>query len=126
MTPRFVSIFDLAKVPGAIGIIQRNNQAEVDHLLDSLGFDTKLGVTYEDVWHRPLTATTNEPQFGVRICGYEKTSPDWLKSGNASWEVLTENIDVSLRDDLISLGQQSNFTDSIIQHISGGQKGEEG
>lgn len=125
MIPRSVSVFDLARQPGAVGVIQRNSKEEIDNLLWQLGFDTKYGYEFNDCWHRPLSAKTNEPQYGVRIEGVERSDQEWLESPHSSWEAKTENIDVSLRDDLISLGQQSNFTDSIIKHISGGQKGEE-
>jgi hypothetical protein len=126
MIPRSISVFDLKRVPGAVRIIQNADKEEIDELLWQIGFDPKLGYELNPCLHRPLTAKTNEPVYGIRVEGYERFDPEWLQSENASWDAKVENIDPSLRDDLISMGQQSNFTNSIIEHISGGQKGEEG
>jgi len=118
MTPRQLSVFDLAKVPSAIAIIQRNDPEEVATLLHQYGFDMRMGVEYVDCWHRPLTNKTNQPVYGVRIEGVERVDQEWFKSGNASQEALTENIDPSLRDDLIRMGKQGGsdkvFTDERV------------
>lgn len=123
MVPRSVSIFDIKLIPGAIGIIQRNNKEEVEQLLWQVGFDPKLGFEFVDCLHRPLTAKTNEPVLGVRIEGYERFDHEWLSSDNASWEAKTENIDPELRDDLIAMSQESRNTAFICEHIAN-SKGE--
>lgn len=126
MIPRNVSVFDLAKVPSAVGIIQRNCKEEIDELLWQIGFDPKLGYELNACLHRPLTAKTNEPVYGIRVEGWERSDPEFMKSGFASWENKLEQLDPHLRDDLMSLSKESNFTADICSHISGGQKGEEG
>lgn len=122
MVPRAVSIFDLKLIPGAIGIIQRNNKEEVEQLLWQVGFDPKLGFEFVDCLHRPLTAKTNEPVYGVRIEGYERWDHEWIESDNSSWEAKIQDIDPSLRDDLIAMSRESNNTQEILSHI--GSKGE--
>ena len=116
--PRSLSFLDLAKVPGAISIMQRNNKKEVDNLLWQYGFDTKTGVEYIDCLHRPLTAETNEPVKGILVTGYERIDPEWLASEHCSFEAKLEACeDYGLRDELLAMNKQSNFTDNIISHI---------
>ena len=117
-TPRSLSFVDLASVPGAIGIMQRNNKQEVDNLLWQYGFDTKAGVQYLECLHRPLTADTNEPVKGILITGFERDDQEWLSGEFASFEAKLDACeDYELRDELLAMNKQSNFTDNIISHI---------
>jgi energy-converting hydrogenase Eha subunit F len=118
MTPRHLSIIDLANsVPGAVGIMKRNNKEEVDALLHSLGFCVKMGYTFEECYHRPFTSKTKEPIYGMRIVGFERRDPEWVNSEHCSWENKIEEIDEYLKDDLEAMSKQSNFTADILKHI---------
>ncbi len=118
MVPRVVNLIDLLNtIPGVKGIIERNNKEEIDNLLFPLGFDIKQGWEVEQCLHRPLTAKNNEPVFGVRIVGYERSDPKWLRSEHCTWENKVENSEVELRDELISMSKQSNFTGDLLAHI---------
>ena len=102
MTPRAISFVDLKRIPGAIGIMERNDKKEIETLLEQLGFDIKLGYEINVCHHRALT--TNQPVYGPRIEGYESCSDEWLNSGFASLEARTEAVkDPSLRDALLEM-----------------------
>ena len=102
MTPRNISFTDLAKIPGSIGIMERNNKEEINQLLSQLGFDVRLGYEINICHHRALT--TNQAVYGPRIEGYESTSEEWLNSGNASLEAKMEACtDPTLRDALLEM-----------------------
>ena len=102
MTPRAVSFVDLAKIPGGIAIMQRNNKQEIDNLLEQLGFDLKLGWQLMECLHRPLTS--NQAVFGFRVEGYESCSDEWINSGFASLEARMEAVkDPHLRDALLEM-----------------------
>lgn len=104
MTPRSLSVFDLLKIPGASGVIQRNNKNEIDSLLLQLGFDVKLGYQMVHCLHRPLTS--NKPVDGIRVEGWELMTPEWLASGNASVEARMESCtDYTLREELLKLNK---------------------
>ena len=104
MVPRAISFVDLKCIPGAIGIIERNDEEEIKTLLEQLGFDVRLGYEINVCHHRALT--TNEPVYGPRVEGYESISDEWLKSGNASLEARMEAVDDhSLRDTLVEMSR---------------------
>ena len=104
MVPRSISFVDLKCIPGAIGIMERNNEEEIKTLLEQLGFDMRLGYEVNVCHHRALT--TNEPVYGPRVEGYESISDDWLKSGNASLEAKVEAVaDPHLREALMEMSK---------------------
>lgn len=107
-TPRAISFYDLKKcVPGAIGIMERNDEEEILNLLEQLGFDRKMGYNIEVCYHRALT--TNEPIYGPRITGFESSSEDWIKSGYASAEAILDSCtDNTLRDELVKMNKQGS------------------
>lgn len=122
MVPRSVSFVDLKNsVPGAVGVMERNNHKEVANLLDQLGFDTKLG--WEIVWcnHRPLTE--NEPVYGPRVQGYEKSSDEWKRSNLASDECLTDEIDPTLYSDMVNMSKRANNTAWICDVVKNANSG---
>lgn len=102
MTPRNLSFRDLAKVPGAIKIMQSGSKEEIDNLLYQYGYDIRVGYEIENRYHRPLTS--NEVVYGPYIMGYERQDQEWLNSGFASLEAHTEAVkDPSLRDALLEM-----------------------
>lgn len=102
MTPRNLSFRDLAKVPGAIKIMQNGSKEEIDNLLYQYGYDIHVGYEIENRYHRPLTS--NEVVYGPYIMGYERQDQEWLNSGFASLEARMEAVkDPSLRDALIEM-----------------------
>lgn len=107
-TPRSLSFYDLKKcVPGAIGIMERNNEEEILNLLEQLGFDRVMGYQIEVCHHRALT--TNEPIYGPRITGFESCSEEWIKSGKASAEAILDSCtDKTLRDELVRMNKQGS------------------
>ena len=106
---RSISIIDLAKIPGAVGVIQRNKQEEIATLLHQIGFDTTYGWELNECLHRPLTAKTNEPFFGIRVEGFERCDPEWIKSGLASAEAILDSCtDKTLRDELVRMNKQGS------------------
>ena len=114
-TPRSLSFYDLKKcVPGAIGIMERNNEEEILNLLEQLGFDRKMGYEIEVCHHRALT--TNEPVYGPRITGFESSSEEWIKSGKASAEAILDScIDKTLRDELVKINRTGS-SDKTFQN----------
>lgn len=125
MVFRSVSLWDLMNYEESKKAALSGDRKQLEDILFKLGLDVAKGYEEEQILHRPLSKKDKEPWFGIRYSSFERQDFEWLNSEHCSWENKLDNTDVSLRDDLISLGQQSNFTDSIIQHISGGQKGEE-
>lgn len=106
---RSISIVDLAKIPGAVEVIQRNKQEEVANLLHQIGFDTTYGWELNECLHRPLTAKTKEPFFGIRVKGFERCDPEWIKSGYASAEAILDSCtDNTLRDELVRINKQGS------------------
>lgn len=104
MTPRSISFTDLAKIPGAVGVMERNNKEEINNLLSHLGFDTRLGFEINMCSHRALT--TNTAVYGPRVEGWELTTPEWINSGNASLEARIESCkDKTLREELLKLNK---------------------
>ena len=104
MTPRAISFVDLKCIPGAIGIMERNDKKEVETLLEQLGYDVKLGYEINVCHHRALT--TNQAVYGPRIEGYESCSDEWLNSGNASLEAKIEAAkDPHLREALVEMNR---------------------
>ena len=102
MTPRNLSFRDLAKVPGAIKIMQSGSKEEIDNLLYQYGYDIRVGYEIENRYHRPLTS--NEVVYGPYIMGYERQDREWLNSGFASLEARMEAVkDPSLRDALLEM-----------------------
>lgn len=115
---RSISIIDLAKIPGAVGVIQRNKQEEIATLLHQIGFDTTYGWELNECLHRPLTAKTNEPFFGIRVEGFERCDPEWLSSGLASAEAILDSCtDKTLRDELVRMNKQGS-SDKTFQSES--------
>lgn len=102
MIPRAVSFVDLKCIPGAIGIMERNDKQEIETLLEQLGYDVKLGYEINVCHHRALT--TNQPVYGPRVEGYESCSDEWINSGNASLEARMEAVtDPHLRQTLLEM-----------------------
>ena len=102
MVPRSISFVDLKCIPGAIGIMERNDEEEIKTLLEQLGFDVRLGYEINVCHHRALT--TNEAIYGPRIEGYESCSEDWINSGFASMEARMEAVtDPHLREALLEM-----------------------
>lgn len=102
MVPRAISFVDLKCIPGAVGIMERNDEEEIKTLLEQLGFDVRLGYEINVCHHRALT--TNEPIYGPRLEGYESISDEWIKSGNASLEARMEAVqDPTLRQALMEM-----------------------
>ena len=60
-------------------------------MLWQFGFDVEQPYSFEECWHRPLTAKTNEPVFAIRVVGAERLCPEWIQSGNASAEAIIES-----------------------------------
>lgn len=121
--PRQLSIFDLKLIPGAVGIIQRNDKQEIDHLLYDLGFDVNYGYEYEESLHRPLTWKTNEPQMGVRIVGVERRDSEWITSDNASWEAKVDAVeDDAFRGELIEMTTNYSHTAYICDVLKKNHK----
>lgn len=113
MTPRSISFFDLKKIPGALGIMERNNPVEVGKLLEQLGYDLRLGYEVNVCHHRALT--TNQAVYGPRIEGYESTSEEWLNSGNASLEAKMEACtDPTLREELVKLNKTGTSDKAMV------------
>lgn len=104
---RAVSVFDLAKVPGAVKIIQGGDTEEINNLLWQYGFDIFAGYEFEECFHRPLTNKDNTPVFGVRVSGVERLDDEWIGGGNATWEAKVAAIkDSGLRAELMSMGRE--------------------
>lgn len=112
--PRSISFVDLKMIPGAIGIMERNNKQEIENLLEQLGFDIKLGYEINVCHHRALT--TNQAVYGPRLEGYESCSDEWLKSGNCSLEAKIEAVkDPHLREDLVQMNRTGS-SDKTFQN----------
>lgn len=123
MNSRSISLYDLMEYPEATKAIKEQDEEALNKILYDLGFDVAMGIEYEDVYHRPLKRKTNDPVYGTRIVGWERSDPEFLRSGYATWENLLDNCgDSYLRDDLLSMGQQSNNSAAIIAHISKGKE----
>lgn len=114
MTPRNLSFSDLAKVPGAVKIMQTGKKEEIDNLLHQYGYDVRIGYEIENKYHRSLTS--NEVVYGPYIIGFERQDKEWLKSGFASLEAKIEATkDPHLREDLVQMNRTGS-SDKTFQN----------
>lgn len=114
MTPRNLSFSDLAKVPGAVKIMQSGKKEEIDNLLHQYGYDVRIGYEIENKYHRSLTS--NEVVFGPYIMGFERQDKEWIESGFASLEAKIEAVkDPHLREDLVQMNRTGS-SDKTFQN----------
>lgn len=122
MTPFSLSLTDLLLVEGFQEAFGKDDKETIHKILFNNGMETKYGVEEVVCKHRNLR---NQVVECLRYEASERQDPRWLNTGAASWEVQLDSCeDVYLRDELLSLGKQKNFTGDILEHISNGQSKE--
>lgn len=105
------SCTDLQKVLGFEINPENTNKEDLDKLLWNLGMDVEKGYEWNHCLHRALS--TNIPQDGYRIEGYERLDPIWINSGYASLDaVIASSKDESLRFELRSMNPHGSTLDS--------------
>ena len=115
---KYVSAYDLHKALDLTPQDTIPNEVLLCYLWD-LGIDTQHhAVIEQEVWHRPLAATTKAPVFATRWVGQERSDYEWINSGYASTEARLDNAKFSdLADEIRMLSRQSNFTAEILTHV---------
>lgn len=118
---RSISLYDLMEYSEAKKAILENDKQSLNKFLHYLGFDVTQEIEYEDCLHRPLMSKSNQPVYGTRIVGFERSDSEWEQSGNMSWEQKVNlTSDPHLRVELAVMGKSYNNTDHIISNIKGG------
>lgn len=116
---RALSVFDIVKIPGGKGLLQRNDKEEIETFLFQYGFDVEAGFEYEECFHRPLLQEGNEAVYGVRVVGVERLDHSWITSGNASYEARIEACpDEQMRVDMINMSRQGCADKTFMKYDS--------
>jgi hypothetical protein len=117
---KYISLYDIMATPEGVAMVRDGTEEEFLQFLFTIGFDTNKPVERQEVYHRPITAKTNEPQFGMRFVGTERNDDDWKKSGGWSLDARLEEYranDFELYKELYQMSYTHNFTGAIIGHI---------
>lgn len=108
------SVTDLQKVLGFEITPESVNKDDLDKLLWNLGMNVKEGYEWRHCIHRALS--TNIPQEGYRIEGYERLDIEHIKSGNASLEaIIASSKDPSLRNELLGMNPRGGTLEDITK-----------
>lgn len=113
---RHLSAYDLEK------FLQPNpipDDQELLWLLWEMGFDTKnFEVIEQYAYHRPVTALSNNPQYGRRWFGMERKDDQWVNSKYSSLDVRVATAGFSDLGSVIGMmARQSNFTGDLLDHM---------
>ena len=113
----WVSMHDILDNPTLREVVLSNDEGTFYKALDEAGFDINDDIEWQACYHRRLN---KEVVYGVRIFGREKTTEEWLSSGNASLEarkVAAGRKDVSLLREMEAMSKQPNFTGQLVEHL---------
>jgi len=117
---RILSLFDIMNIPDGAKIVRTGTEEQFKTFLWSVGFDTSKSIEHQQVLHRPITAKTNEPWYGMRFVGTERSDTEWVRSGNRSFEARMEdyrNNDPELYKEMSRMNYHHNHTGSLIDHM---------
>lgn len=117
---KYVSLYDIMSIPEGAKLVRDGSEDEFMTFLWSVGFDTSKAIERQEVYHRPITRKTNEPVFGMRFVGTERSDADWQASGLWSLDARLEeyrNNDFELYKEMYQMSYTHNFTGAIIEHI---------
>lgn len=113
---RSLSLYDIMNDPKGREIVQSGNEQDFKDMLWQLGFDVNKPIERQEVMHRPMSAKTNEPVFGMRFVGTERTDGGWAKSFDARMEEYRQN-DFELYKEMTRMNYHHNHTGVLIEHM---------
>lgn len=103
-----LSFHDLMLVDGFNEAYETQNKKVFEAILQTNGFDVKLGYELVACNHRTINKIE---YYGIRVEGFERTDAAWLATGCASIEAQIESTkDKSLRHTLRIMSYQGTLT----------------
>lgn len=104
-----LSLYDLITVTGFAEAYGSEDKDKIEEFLWTHGMDINEDYEEESVYHRPLSSKSNEPVFGVRFIGTERTDKEWIKSGCATLEAcIRSSGDLTMINDLKGMSREGN------------------
>lgn len=117
---KYISLYDIMAIPQGAAMVRDGTEEEFLNFLWAIGFDKNKPIERQEVYHRPFTSKTNEPVFGMRFVGTERSDDEWRKSGLWSMDARLEEYrtnDFELYQQMYQMSYSHNFTGAIIDHI---------
>lgn len=117
---KYISLYDIMQSPEGAALVRDGTEEDFLEFLNALGFDTNKPIERQECYHRPVTAKTNTPVFGMRFVGTERGDAEWRDSGMWSLDARLEEYrqnDFELYKELYQMNYTHNFTGAIIDHI---------
>ena len=117
---KYISLYDIMNSPEGATLVRNGTEEDFLQFLHAIGFDTNKPVERQEVYHRPITAKTNQPVFGMRFVGTERSDDEWRKSGAWSLDARMEeyrNNDFELYKEMYKSSYHFNHTGALIQHM---------
>lgn len=117
---KYISLYDIMSSPEGAALVRDGTEEDFLQFLNNIGFDTSKPVERQECYHRPLTRKTNDPVFGMRFVGTERSDDEWRESGLYSMDARLEEYrqnDFELYKELYQMSYTHNFTAAIIDHI---------
>lgn len=117
---KYISLYDIMSSPEGAALVKDGTEEDFLAFLYAIGFDTSKSVERQECYHRPLTRKTNDPVFGMRFVGTERSDDEWRSSGMYSMDARLEEYrqnDFELFKELYQMSYTHNFTGAIIDHI---------
>lgn len=117
---KYISLYDIMNAPGGAELVRNGTEEDFLNFLLAIGFDVNKPIERQECYHRPITRKTNEPVFGMRFVGTERSDDEWRKSGLWSLDARLEEYrqsDFELYKEMYQMNYTHNFTGAIINHI---------
>lgn len=117
MAFKWVSVWDICRIPEAKDIILSDNLSAIYQMLHDIGFDINHQIDVESCYHRTIY---KEIVYAPRFVGFPRLDEEWLNSGYATheeWKMAVGKRDVSLLKEIELMSRESNFTGELIAHL---------
>ncbi len=117
---RYLSLYDIMNSSIGAKAVRDGTEEDFKSFLWAAGFDTSKPIERQEVLHRPVSAKTNEPVFGMRFVGTERSDDEWSKSGLRSFEARMEDYrqnNFELYKEMTRMNYHHNHTGSLIDHM---------
>lgn len=117
MAFKWVSVWDICRVPEAKDILLSDDLTAIYDMLYNIGFDINFQIDVESCYHRTIY---KEIVYAPRFVGFPRLDEEWMNSGYATheeWKMSLGRKDVSLLREIEDMSRESNFTGELIAHL---------